>query len=139
MIQRKRRIAEEINAGSMADITFLLLIFFLVTTTISSDKGITFVLPQKAESNDAGAKVKGIVNIFINDENRVLLGTKGREEEVVVSQIKTRLQVLQKEIAAKGDSIIVSVKTTDGSNYKTYIDVFDQIRSAKINRISLAQ
>lgn len=139
MIQRKKRIAEEINASSMADITFLLLIFFLVTTTISSDKGIKFVLPPKADANEAGAKMKGVVNIFISDENRILLGTKNKEEEVDISQVKPRLQVLQKEITAKGDSIVVSVKAMEGSTYKTYLDIIDQITSAKIKRISLAQ
>lgn len=141
MIKKKKRIAEEINASSMADITFLLLIFFLVTTTISSDKGIKFVLPTKVPPNqtETGVKVKGVVNIFLNDENRILLGSKGKEEEVDITQVKQRLQVLEKEIKGRGDSITVSVKAMEGSTYKAYLDIIDQITSAKIKRISLAQ
>jgi biopolymer transport protein ExbD len=139
MIQRKKRISGEINASSMADITFLLLIFFLVTTTISSDKGIKFVLPPKSDNAAEGAKMKGVVNVFISDENRIMLGTKNKEVEVDISQVKSRLQVLKKEITSKGDPIIVSVKAMEGSTYKTYLDVIDQITSAKIERISLAQ
>jgi len=141
MLKKKKRIAEEINASSMADITFLLLIFFLVTTTISSDKGLRFVLPPKvpADQKADNIKVKGVVNIFLNDENRILLGTKGKEEEVDISQVKSHLQVLEKEIRGKGDSITVSVKAMEGSTYKAYLEIIDQIYSARIKRISLAQ
>jgi len=56
---KKRRESPEINAGSMADIAFLLLIFFLVTTTIASDKGLTVRLPPKMEKNiDVEVKAK---------------------------------------------------------------------------------
>ena len=59
-----RRAAPEINAGSMADIAFLLLIFFLVTTTIEKDKGIARQLPPPIEQEqDVIIKQK---KIFIN-------------------------------------------------------------------------
>ncbi len=138
MLKKPDRKIGEFNASSMADITFLLLIFFLVTTTISSDKGIKFVLPQKADQTE-GVKVKGVVNILLNDDDDVLLGKKGKEEEVNIQQVRDRLQILSREIAAQGDSIIVSIKVTPGSTYKNYIEILDQVKSAKINRISLAQ
>ncbi|MCK4979394.1 MAG: biopolymer transporter ExbD [Candidatus Delongbacteria bacterium] len=138
MLNKRERKVGEFDASSMADITFLLLIFFLVTTTISSDKGIKFVLPQKADMTE-GVKVKGVVNILLNDDDDVLLGKKGKEEEVNIQQVRDRLQILSREIAAQGDSIIVSIKVTPGSTYKNYIEILDQVKSAKISRISLAQ
>lgn len=138
MLKAHTRKVGDFNASSMADITFLLLVFFLVTTTISSDKGIKFVLPAAAD-NSEGVKVKGIVNILLNDDNEVLLGKKGHEELVPLAQVKNRLQLLGREIATQGDSIIVSVKFTPKSDYKNYVNIIDQIKSAKIDRISLAQ
>ena len=67
---RKNRPTAEIPNGSMADIAFLLLIFFLVTTTISLDKGISLVLP--ADGNELEVNRKNIVSILINDKGRVL-------------------------------------------------------------------
>ncbi|HQO09883.1 MAG TPA: biopolymer transporter ExbD [Clostridiales bacterium] len=138
MLRKPVRKVGDFNAASMADVTFLLLIFFIVTTTISSDKGIKFVLPPKVD-NTEGVKVKGVVNVFLNDDNEVLLGKKGKEEVVSIEQVSSRLRALDREIAANGDSIIVSIKVTDGSLYKNYLAIIDQIKSAKIDRISLAQ
>ena len=71
MIKKPRRPAQEINSSSMADIAFLLLVFFLVTTTISMDKGISLVLP--AEGNELEVNKNNIVNILVNESGRVLI------------------------------------------------------------------
>ena len=71
MIKFKRRASVEINSSSMADIAFLLLVFFLVTTTISMDKGISLVLP--AEGNELVVSQKNIVNILVNESGKILV------------------------------------------------------------------
>ena len=52
MIKKSRRPSQEINSSSMADIAFLLLIFFLVTTTIDMDKGLGIILPAEGEETE---------------------------------------------------------------------------------------
>ncbi|PIB36142.1 hypothetical protein BFP72_12425 [Reichenbachiella sp. 5M10] len=65
MAKGKNRPAAEVNSGSMADIAFLLLIFFLVTTTIANDKGIAMLLPPKPDPNEPPPEVtKNDRNIF---------------------------------------------------------------------------
>ena len=71
MIKKERRRPADINSSSMADIAFLLLVFFLVTTTISMDKGISLVLPSDGDQMEVNKK--NILTILINETGRVLL------------------------------------------------------------------
>ena len=72
----KRRDLPEINAGSMADIAFLLLIFFLVTTTMDVDSGISRKLPPMPEENIETPEIhkKNIFVVLINKNDKVLAG-----------------------------------------------------------------
>ena len=68
-----RRSSPEVNAGSMADIAFLLLIFFLVTTTIETDSGISRKLPPMEESEeDVVIKQKNIFTVLLNGKDLLL-------------------------------------------------------------------
>ena len=75
-----RRASPEVNAGSMADIAFLLLIFFLVTTTIEKDKGIARQLPPKQDEEipPPPLKEKNIFIVNVNKDNQLLV-----EEELM--------------------------------------------------------
>ncbi len=72
-----RRATPEVNAGSMADIAFLLLIFFLVTTTIEKDKGIARQLPPKEEITDPPKiKEKNLFIVNVNKNDQLLVEDK---------------------------------------------------------------
>ena len=77
MAKGKNRPSTEVNSGSMADIAFLLLIFFLVTTTIANDKGIAMLLPPKPDPNEPPPEVnkhdKNIFKIQANSLDRLLV------------------------------------------------------------------
>lgn len=69
-----KRAAPEVNAGSMADIAFLLLIFFLVTTTMEKDSGISRKLPPIDDSQeDVIIKQKNIFTVLINNKDQLLV------------------------------------------------------------------
>lgn len=70
-----KRAAPEVNAGSMADIAFLLLIFFLVTTTIEKDKGLLRSLPpiDDSEVEPPIIKQKNLFTVLINRRNQLLV------------------------------------------------------------------
>ncbi|MDP6532352.1 MAG: biopolymer transporter ExbD [Candidatus Marinimicrobia bacterium] len=125
----KRRIkGGEIPTSSMADIAFLLLIFFLVTTTIDMDKGLGIVLP--AEGQEMEIKKKNILNCLINSSGQVLLGG----EPTPVSEIN---KVVRRKIK-ENDKLIISVKAHNKTPYKSYVSVIDQLKMANATRISIA-
>ena len=74
MARSKDKGSQEVNAGSMADIAFLLLIFFLVTTQIATNKGMVMVLPPPKEDNvDVPLQERNILKIQINSADKILV------------------------------------------------------------------
>ena len=128
MFKPKRRNLQEINSSSMADIAFLLLVFFLVTTTISMDKGISLVLP--AEGNELEVNKNNIVNILVNESGKVLIDDKP-------ILIKNMAGLIEKLIG-KNPNLIFSVQTHPLTKCQVYIKVLDQLKLAKASKISIA-
>ena len=126
--ERKAR-AGTIPDGGMADIAFLLLIFFLVTTTIDMDKGLGIILP--AEGQELEINKKNILNCLISASGAVLLGG----EPVELKNLSRRVQ----EKLRENDKLIVSVKAHEKAQYDVYIQVLDQLKLAKATRISIAE
>ncbi len=129
-MKTKRRFkGGDIPTSSMADIAFLLLIFFLVTTTIDMDKGLGMVLP--AEGEELEINKKNILNCLINSAGSVLLGGEPVE-------VRNLSRVVRQKIA-ENDKLVISVKAHKAANYNDYIRVIDQLKEANATRISIAE
>lgn len=75
-----KREAPDVNAGSMADIAFLLLIFFLVTTTIETDQGISRKLPPlQDEPQDVELNERNVLQVLINKDEELLVDNERME------------------------------------------------------------
>jgi len=68
-----KRTVPEVNAGSMADIAFLLLIFFLVTASIENDAGLNRMLPQESKETIINIKKRNLFEISINPQNDLMV------------------------------------------------------------------
>jgi len=127
---KKRKIAEAaIPTSSMADIAFLLLLFFLVATVIDVDTGIGLTLPEFVEDITTVEVPKDrMAAVLINENGDVLLDGK----PISVFQIKDNLKprIISKIELPLNKKIIVSVKTDRKTNYNTYIQALDQIKQA---------
>jgi biopolymer transport protein ExbD len=134
LLKRRAKDNPEIPSSSMADIAFLLLIFFLVTTTINADKGIYMQLPPKADPNNPPPEInqRNLLNVLVSDDGSVLLDGEvtsiSQIREAVVRHVRNNGQ--DPELSVSPDKAVVSFKTRRGLPYEKYIDVLDEIRSA---------
>jgi len=127
--KKKSRKNSDIPMASLADIAFLLLIFFLVTTTIDVDRGIGLSLPAKGEETEV--RTKNIANLLINAQGEVLLDN----EIIAINEIARRIEQKIQE----NPNLIVSVKTDRKTKYDVFVQVLDELKVAKATRISIAE
>lgn len=130
IIGKKKDKSVEIPSASLADIVFLLLIFFLVTTSIDTEKGLDLVLPPPGDTEIRIPK-KNIANLFINANGDAMLDNEIIEVTEISRIIKDKLY--------ENPLLIVSLKTHKDSEYNIYINVLDQLKRADAKRISLAE
>ncbi|MDO5972490.1 biopolymer transporter ExbD [Flavivirga aquimarina] len=138
-----KRAAPEVNAGSMADIAFLLLIFFLVTTTIETDSGINRKLPPMEESDEEVIiKERNIFTVLLNGKDQLLV----EDELMEISELRAAAFKFldnggdgtcdycsgEKDIASSDnpDKAIISLKNERETTYKTYIAVQNELVAA---------
>ena len=134
MIQRsERRVPPEIPTASMADIAFLLIVFFLVTTTMNQDKGLSLHLPGMGETKEV--QQKNICNIWINDKDQIAFFQEGDFTLVDFANLRPEVE---RRLAAN-DKLIVSLKAERGSTYRIFVDVLDELKLAGAKRISIAE
>lgn len=141
-----KRAAPEVNAGSMADIAFLLLIFFLVTTTIETDSGINRKLPPTDEIVDPPIiKERNIFTVVVNKNNQFLVEEKPME----IADIRQAAIDFLDNGGGAGDEAcdyckgakdpnssdnpekaIISLKNNRETSYKVYISVQNELVAA---------
>lgn len=143
-----KRNAEGINASSSADIAFLLLIFWLTTTTMNSDKGLQRRLPPMPDENQKQEDVKvnrrNIIQVKINSNDRVIAGGQIME----ISEIKDKIvefvtnpmnlenlpEKEMKDIEGFGQYAVskgvVSLQNDRGTSYNAYLQVQNELVKA---------
>ena len=141
-----KRSAPEVNAGSMADIAFLLLIFFLVTTTIETDSGLNRKLPPIEEIEDPPIiKEKNIFTVVVNKNNQLLV----EEDLVDISDLRALATEFLDNGGGEGEDAcefcqgardpkssdnpekaIISLKNDRETSYKVYIAVQNELVAA---------
>ncbi|MCX2743708.1 biopolymer transporter ExbD [Mangrovivirga sp. M17] len=132
----RNRQQQEVNAGSMADIAFLLLIFFLVTTQINSDKGLQIKLPPKADEQDKtqiDIPDRNLFKILINSNDQLLVEDEILNDPNLLKGLVYEFINNNGENSELSDSPlegVVSIKTDRGTSYDLFIKVLDQVQGA---------
>lgn len=133
LIKKRKREAADINGSSMADIAFLLLIFFLVTTTINVDTGIGLMLPPPLEDEEPPPiRERNLMNILVNERGQILMD----EEPYQIGEVKNYLIEFIKnptndpDLAESPELAIISIRTQRATPYRIYIDMLDEVMGA---------
>ncbi len=143
---KRPRAKAEINAGSMADIAFLLLIFFLVTTTMNVDSGIMRNLPDpNADQTERKVLKRNVLFVSINSRDEILINL---EERIKLTELKERAkkfilnasndptmpEVVMRDVEKIGKirttNATVSLQNTPGTSYDMYVKVQNELTRA---------
>ena len=131
--KRTNRVPPEIPTSSMADIAFLLIVFFLVSTTMNQDKGLSLHLPPVAETKEV--RQKNICNVWINAEDQIAFFENDQLTSVALANLRTSIE----QRLAANENLIVSLKAQRQSTYRMFVDVLDELKLAGATRISIAE
>lgn len=131
--KKKSKVSGEVPMSSTADIAFLLLIFFLVTTVFPKDKGLALVLPEQSE--EVQVSQKNILHLIIQPNG--IVDVKRGESQQVQQMRAQEIEGLWRQEVALNPNLIAAVKTHPDASYKFMVDVLDALHSANAERISL--
>ena len=117
----------------MADIAFLLLIFFLVTTVFPKDSGLAVVLPESAE--EVQVSQRNILHLSVLPNG--LVDVK-RGESTQIQQVRANdVEAIWRQGVTENPNLIAAVKTHPNAPYRFMVDVLDALQTAGAERISL--
>lgn len=127
---KRPSVSTEIPAVSMADIAFLLLIFYISTTVFSSEEGLTLVLSPKSEGVAKYVSRKNVLVLRTDAQNLVFA------DDQLVADLNGLSERLRERLASNPE-LVVSIETHPKSFYKTMIKILDEVKEAEVTRIAL--
>ena len=120
-LDRDTKVSDEIPTASMADIAFLLIIYFMITTTFAATQGLDFQLP-KEENNPPTVEKEESVLIEIEPSGQIIVDGKPMQLGDILEYLKPKLE--------RNPMKPVIIKPDPDAPYGDMVDVFDELRQA---------
>ena len=135
LIRRNSKVEDKIPTSSMADIAFLLLVFFLTTTVFDEEIGLQVVLPERGPESEQEVSPRNLLFLLVQPDGSVVVR---RGESQAEQRIRTRdVEGVIRQSLADNPNIIAVVQTAPEARYESMIDVLDGIQAAGATRFSL--
>ena len=128
-LKKRRRVRATIPTSTMADIAFLLIVFFLVTTSFSHDKGLGLTLPPQGSATRIPSR--NITHVWINAAGEIM-----HDQEIVTLEL---MGERVRNMTEQNENLIVSIKTDPDTRYSSFVDVVDEVYKAGNHKISIAE
>ncbi len=125
-IKRKRQMKAMIPTASMADIAFLLLIFFMVTTVFKKDKGLRIELPT-ASTTERLVKQRGLTAVWVNKYGKITVDDNFVRPKQIVPIMRRKLN--------EEPGLIVLIKADKNAKYGVLEDIMDALKEAQAYRV----
>jgi len=135
LIRRKSKVEDKIPTSSMADIAFLLLVFFLTTTVFDEEIGLQVVLPEQGPESEQEVSAKNLLFFLVQPDGSVIVrrGESQQEQRVTARQVEG----IMRQALTSNPNIIGVVQTSPQARYEDMINVLDAIQTAGATRFSL--
>jgi biopolymer transport protein ExbD len=135
LIKKQSKVSDKIPTSSMADIAFLLLIFFLVTTVFDEELGLQVVLPERGPESEQEVSPKNLLFFLVQPDGSVIVR---RGESPQQQTINARaVEGVMRQALISNPNVIGVVQTSPQATYEHMIRVLDGIQSAGATRFSL--
>jgi biopolymer transport protein ExbD len=135
LIKKQSKVSDKIPTSSMADIAFLLLIFFLVTTVFDEERGLQVVLPERGPEEEIEVSPRNLIFFEVQPNGAVVV----RRGESQQTQTITHRQVegIMRQALAANPRLIAAIMTHPQARYEDMTNVLDGIQSSGATRFSL--
>jgi biopolymer transport protein ExbD len=135
LIRRKSKVEDRIPTSSMADIAFLLLVFFLTTTVFDEEQGLQVVLPERGPDVEVDVPPKNLLFFLVQPDGSVVVrrGESPQEQRITTRQV----QGIMRQSLTANPNIIAVVQTSPLARYESMVNVLDGIQMAGATRFSL--
>lgn len=144
---KNHREPQEVNAGSMADIAFLLLIFFLVTTSIENDAGLNSLMPPEKNKDIVDIKQRNLFEIVVNDKDQIMakdeiINLQSLRDKVIAFIDNGGLLIENvgycdyckgerlAELSENPSKAIISIKSKRNASYPVYVAIQNEVIGA---------
>ena len=135
IMKRKQKVSDEIPTSSMADIAFLLLVFFLTTTVFNEERGLPIVLPEQSEEVDVSGR--NLIFFIVQPDGRVIVRRGESEQEQMVAHTQVA-NILRTELEGN-PNLIAAIQTHPDAAYRHMVNVLDEVKLSGAERISLQE
>ena len=144
--KRSKKMSTKVDLTPMVDLAFLLITFFMLTTTLNKPNAMELNMPKKLQDNVAKINEELLLNLILDKENSVwwyegmtatdLKRTVFASEKGIRDIIYWKQNELQKTYGSK-DTMICIIKTTDDASYKGMVDALDEMEITNVKRYSI--
>jgi biopolymer transport protein ExbD len=131
---RSKKASTKVDLTAMVDLAFLLITFFMLTTTLSKPQAMDIAKPDKDEKNDQKLELRAsqTMTILLGKDNKVAwyMGEAGKTAPEIQNFSQIRQTILDNKKKVKettGKDIVMVIKPTSGANYKNFVDIMDEL------------